>query len=913
MIQMTFFLKYQSQLRRIRPAIYNKLEQSIVNSIKLYGGNIKNEYHAIIAIFNDESFGFWLDILSIVETLKQILYELKSELYGHICIFSDVLDYGQIPVVLNSLPSVRISSGIWCTHFIQKNLKFFFEFKKSYNTKDAFLISQNIAELKSIKRLDGIRKQYPLRQAIKQFFSVNNTGENIVLAGKDFIGKRSYLHWFCGNADRDFIPPLTIRFGSWGQGLNCFSDALNPEIKMFIKSKNINLPKETDALYETLFMERIRAEYSRYSLQKARRFFQILVEAYGSAAANCGSSGVIILESIQNADSNMRQIVMDYQYYFQKNNIVVYAACGLADIPADWKPMFPSVINCFITENPSVFQQEILSQSLWEIAYACAIFGRYFPAFMFSDLFLEEGKNPVVIDRSLDMLLRYGIIRSKQDPDIEIIDFIPEVEKFLGRRAGYIRGMTIRLLISWTAKGKLKPCFSLLEAIHSLGGEVSPLLALESVRQDVINGTYNAIENALAENYFHVICGSERLPALFYIYKTLKILIYGNEDEIHGTFSGLDIPKSEISNYKAQILTINAFYKMGMHDTSTVLGEIKESLIICQNNHDKYCIAQVYQLFALVNLSKNKLNSAIDYSSFAIENTKHNANYSELALASYYAAACHFIFGNISEAMRLIKQSAYTANISGMEEWAMRADFFSGRLYFETGYYKKALDIFNELYTHYRCNPYSNQSQLISAWMFRTELYLNGAPVKKYDFVRGDGLIFEIEAAYFSGNYQKTVELSEHLLSTLTDGGFLFIEQPDWSSGFAQCELLQISKKDFFIKMISAWRALALSMLGHQNSEEAIRLMEKVIRDKHLGGGGEEAEPNASFYFFANYKILRQANSAEVDRNTAISIAFKRLQQRSSRIDDIEIRRNFSLKHYWNKALFSTAKEHKLI
>jgi tetratricopeptide (TPR) repeat protein len=909
MIQMTFFLKYQSQLRRIRPTIYSKLEQSIVNSIKLYGGNVKNEYHAIVAVFNDESFGFWLDILSIIETLKQTLRELKSELYGHICVFSDVLDYEQIPAVLNSLPSVRITSGIWCTHSIQKNLDFFFEFKNRYNTEDKFLVSKQIVELKDIKKLEGIRKQYPVRQAIKQIFNVNNTGGNIALTGKDFIGKRACLRWFCCNTREDFMPPLTIRFGSWGQSLNCFSDALSPELRDFIKSKNIKIPKEADVLYETLFMERIRAEYSKYSLQKAMRFFQILVETYSAAASECRNHGVIILESIQYADSNMRQIVMDYQSYFKKNNIVVYAACGLAELPAAWKPMFSSVINCFSSENPPLFKQEILSQSLWEIAYACAILGRYFPAFMFSGLFLEEGKNPAVIDRSLDLLLRYGIIRSKQDPDIEVLDFIPKVEKLLGKRAAYIRGMTIRLLISWTAKGKLKPCFSLLEAIHSLGGEVSPLLALEAVRQDVINGTYNAIENALTENHFSVVCGNGRSPALFYIYETLKSLIYGNEDEIRGVFSSLDIPETEISNYKAQILTINAFYKMGVHDPSTALGEIKESLTICQSNHDKYGISQVYQLFAFVNLSKNELNSAIDYISFAIESTKQSANYSELALASYYAAACHFIFGNISEAMRMIKQSAYTANISGMEEWAMRADFFSGRLYFEAGYYKKALDIFNELYTRYRADPYSNQSQLVSAWMFRTELYLHGDSIKKYDFVIGDGLIFEIEAAYFLGDYKKTVELSDRLLSSLTDGGFLFLEQPDWSSGFSQCELLQISKKDFCIKMINAWRALALSMLGSKYSEEAINIMQKVIRDKQLG----ETDTNAPFYFFVNYKILRQENSTEVDRNTAISIAFKRLQRRSSRIDDIEIRRNFLSKQYWNNALFSAAKEHKLI
>ncbi|MDR0409655.1 MAG: hypothetical protein LBH18_04575, partial [Spirochaetaceae bacterium] len=601
---------------------------------------------------------------------------------------------------------------------------------------------------------------------------------------------------------------------------------------------------------------------------------------------------------------------MDYQAYYKKNNIAVYATCALTELPSAWKPMFSVVINCFNAENPPVFRQETLSQSLWEVAYACEMMGRYFPAFMFSDLFSEEGKNPASIERSLDMLLECGVIRSLQDPEVEIVGFIRGVEELLGKRASYIRGMVIRSLISWSASGKLKPCFSLLEAIHELGGDVSPLLALEAVRQDIINDTYHTIERVITKNYFKTVCGESRAPALYYIYKTLKSLIYGNEDEIISTFSGMDIPETEIPNYKAQILTINAFYKIGMRGPSTAMNEIKESLIICQSHHDKYGIAQVYRLFAFVNLLKNELSVAIDYLSFAIEDTRRGGNYSELALVTFYAARCHFIFGNISEAVRLIKQSEDAANISGMEDWAMRARFFLGRLRFESGCYQDALDIFSDIHAHYSSDPDSAQSRVTGAWMFRSEIYLRGASHdEKQNRLTDDGQIFEIEAAYLSGNYEKAVGLSDRLLPLVTDDGFLFLEQPDWSSGFAQCELLQISKKEFRVRMISVWRALSLSMLGEKYSEEVINIMQKVIRDKSL----RDADPNAPFYFFANYKILRQANSEEVDRNTAISIAFKRLQRRSSRIDDIETRRNFLSKHYWNKALFSTAKEHKLI
>jgi hypothetical protein len=47
--------------------------------------------------------------------------------------------------------------------------------------------------------------------------------------------------------------------------------------------------------------------------------------------------------------------------------------------------------------------------------------------------------------------------------------------------------------------------------------------------------------------------------------------------------------------------------------------------------------------------------------------------------------------------------------------------------------------------------------------------------------------------------------------------------------------------------------------------------------------------------------------------NTAVSMAFKRLQSRASRIDDIEIKRAYLSGNHWNKLLGQAAKKHKLI
>jgi hypothetical protein len=46
---------------------------------------------------------------------------------------------------------------------------------------------------------------------------------------------------------------------------------------------------------------------------------------------------------------------------------------------------------------------------------------------------------------------------------------------------------------------------------------------------------------------------------------------------------------------------------------------------------------------------------------------------------------------------------------------------------------------------------------------------------------------------------------------------------------------------------------------------------------------------------------------------TVVSIAFKRLQRRASRIDDPKTRQDYIFRNRWNNALSLAAKEYKLI
>jgi hypothetical protein len=107
--------------------------------------------------------------------------------------------------------------------------------------------------------------------------------------------------------------------------------------------------------------------------------------------------------------------------------------------------------------------------------------------------------------------------------------------------------------------------------------------------------------------------------------------------------------------------------------------------------------------------------------------------------------------------------------------------------------------------------------------------------------------------------------------------------------------------------MICAYRSLALARISA--GEEARHNMQRLLRDEQLS----DMDPWDAFYFFAWYRILQQTGSGQIDMNTAVSMAYKRLQRRASRIDDIETRRQFLSQPRWNGALSLAAREFKLI
>ena len=511
--------------------------------------------------------------------------------------------------------------------------------------------------------------------------------------------------------------------------------------------------------------------------------------------------------------------------------------------------------------------------------------------------------------RALAILFDLGVIDRADDPSPRIPRFTELAETKLGERKERIRRFTRNRLLAWVMAGKLRPSFSLLEILADLGGKGGDKLILEAVYQDVINGTVKGIENALVERRFESVVGSDKSPALRYIFTTLKALIHGKENDIREAFRKMPPKGGFFSCYTIQILANLTSYYLGIKQFDNALDTIKEAMLIGQNQ--KQGIARVYRLFSLVNISKQQVNDSLDYMSFAVDNAEKSERFDELTVASYYAAEAQFLFGNLSKAEKLALKAEKTALASKRPGWLDSARFLKGKLRFEIGHYKDAHAIFAAL----RKNPSGPLSEdmdlTLAAWTYRAGVYADAKAPPSPPVPGPDGFLFEIEAAYMTGNHEKTLALTQGPMPEFPESDFLYTERPDWRSGFTQGELLLLSPKELWERMVFDYRCLALCRLPafQREREQVIKQMQRFTRDTLV----PDTDPNDIFHFYVYYRILLESSASEIDRNTAISMAFRRLQRRANRIDDMETRRVFLNLHYWNSTLSAAAKEHKLI
>jgi tetratricopeptide (TPR) repeat protein len=912
MVQTLFILQFKAQLRRTRPEMIRRLENAVRKAIRDAGGKITGERLCITAEYDENSLGFWLDILILIETLQKLLNEEGSKLYGYSLLVGK--DLPEKPESLcRSLAAGPQWGGIFLDPAAQQALEAYISHEEvqTWPSADHFRDragKKNLARLKGFKQFAfESRQNFPHREAIVK--ALNQEAEcNTLILGPEFLGKRDGLYSFCNGTLGD-LPPLVFRFNSGG--LNAFTDSWSFPIRTLAAGTGLEKEiAEINDLWEFLSHERLRKEPSPFMLQKCTKFLTLLLGLYISAIKKNSRMPTLILENIHLAGKTAVKLFLNlYAGMEGKQGILILGTCAASiNISGlkQWEPVFPRLIK-LSGENPTPPLPQ-MPQELWEMAYTFSIFASIFPASLFLQLFEEEGKNPAMASHALSLLCSMKIIDKPEDPRPRISNFSGLAEAALGEKAKTIRKMALNRLLSLVERRKLNPCIELLVILAALGNKdnIDNELILKSIYADLV--TAPDTEYARYSKTLRAVAGKERGPAIMYIYQTMRVLLQNGEKGIRNVFKDPPPDCTHFPVLKAQMLANNAAYHLGLRDIPLTLEAVKEAILL---NQEKSCfsLAQSYRLFSLAALSKKQISESGDYLDFAMENAERSGNSHELGVSAYYAATCQFLSGNISKAQRFACKAREQALAAGHPDWADRAHFLEGRLAFEIGSYQEALEIFEAILKNPADGMLPEKEKLLLAWAYRARIYFQNPLAEKPSCGGNDADLFEIEAACLSGDYQKTAKLSNALSNPYTENNFLFTEQPDWRSGFAQCELLYFSRGEMWDRMLCAYRSLALCRISASAGEEAMHNMQRILREEQLS----EMDPWDAFYFYVWYRISEQIGAGQVDMNTAVSMAFKRLQRRAGRIDDIETRRQFFSRPRWNSAIHLAAKEFKLI
>jgi tetratricopeptide (TPR) repeat protein len=926
MIQMSFFLRFKPQLLRTRFELISMLEARTVLAVKQAGGQITRDQGMIQASFDENSFGFWLDMLLFIEIMRQILEEAADELHGYALLLG-MNNLARPEAMCRIMAGARIGGGVFVDQAIAEAMRSYItvEAREEWPHKAAALGCGAYAILKEIKIIvPSARNSMSLGKA-SAFQNSWGRHSSVLYSGRALMGKRTEIYLqgasFSNGSEKNEIIPLFVRFG--GAGLCAITDSFT----QWMRSSPGLIPAETEkkitGIWEFLFRERLREKPSAYAVCKAREFFNLLIELYCEITEKAGKPPIIILENIHTALTaahTAAQIVIETLR--ARQDVHLLGICP-GEIEGgslmQWEPLFPRMINAG-NETDASSQYSGLPFDIWELGYACSLLGMYFPPEYIPRLLEEAGKSPAMISRTISLMYTLNVIDTALDPRPWNEQFMEQAEAALGEKKKKLKDLVSGRLLAWVEQKKINPCVSLLEILEKLGAKIDDNLILLSIHNELNAANGSGLKTALEKGIFMTIAGQERESVIRYIAETLLALRSGGAKEIKAAFAVKQPECQAFPLLKTQLEINFSLYRLGLRDNDSALESAKRAAMLCQKSGDS-CLAGSYRLMALASLSQKRINETVNYLGFALDKAAISAEPHETGIASYYAASVQLLYGNLSLSKKYAEKAQRHFLDAGNPDWADRARFLEGRLAFETGNYRQAAEIFEDTLKNPNCENSAEKQNLFEVWAYRawTNAKAHGKACgpdagqfpscQKPEGMGYDAGIFQLEGLYFDGEYAKMEELARQLSEVPAEDDFIYIEQPDWRSGFSQCELLYFSWTDLRERTLGAWRSLAQSRLSSQKAAEAQNVMQDVLRKGHF----PEIDTGDLFFNYAWYKVLKHSGASQVDIRTAASAAFTRLQNRAARIDDPETRRQYLKQPHCSNALWQAAVEFKLV
>jgi len=358
-------------------------------------------------------------------------------------------------------------------------------------------------------------------------------------------------------------------------------------------------------------------------------------------------------------------------------------------------------------------------------------------------------------------------------------------------------------------------------------------------------------------------------------------------------------------------------YLFSLYEYDKALKIAKLALIDIQDSGDFTLIADVNIHLACIMMGLERIDESKDYFKIAKENIGTNTDNTRLITINTHQAVVNFIYGNFSESLRFISNSNIICQNTGKRDWELFNIFLKGRVIFELGNYREAVDIFSRGLN--QCDLYfdGKNKELFFIWLGRCWIYLReikyGLNILKDYEMFSEALYFAAEGLYFQDELHNSLKKIESAYALERDRIRYFCSSNIvlWESGYDLIEdrsFVTNGGHGVLFQLIRAFKAFIVTKTGQINAgrEELIRL----AREDRLS----DIDPYNGYYYYLHALSFPKYSGAEaVDRLTLLSKALRHIQQTASHIDNPKHRQMYLFDNYWNSGLMNEGRAYKLI
>ncbi len=952
MIKLELGIRYLSQLKRIRPNDMGRFESTVAGALRDCGASVRREGSLIAAEFPQAAIALWLDIALALESLSQALSLVDKELLGRACVLRAEGEGHEGSALIRFLSAHENPSGIWCDRQAASSLSEYAVFRESggWYALDAFKLRD-----KPAIDADDFWFRRGLADRIYSLGLSDPARDKrlVVLEGPPLCGKRQTLRLALSRISSS-VETLRISFDEAGRGLSPIADALSESLWSRIAERNADAAsslRESRSVVEAIGAARLSAELAAEREKAFSAYFAAFVDAWlGSLPAS--KMPVVVVENVHFAEDSARGLLASVigplaaagRSHAVFTDSAGGASAGLsssapirlrADIPSrneladalGQSALYDECLRAAASGGVAAalrtavgWQQNAdgslaslhprMAGDLLEIAYALSLSNELLPPGELSAALTAAGNPRAALPLGLARLRALGIIDDETDPRIVVPGFVRFAESLLGPRADAVRVLVRGRLEALVARKAMLNSYETTVRLVGLGGEIDDDGILDAVIEGLLRGEYGAFESAVKTGSLSSVVGKSREPELRALFSTRKALLYEDEPAVSAAFAAAFPGTDGRPRYASfDLLDRSAYalseYPLGAASIAAASGEAKKALILLQGDRAKKGLSRAYRLLGEAELARERINEAIDYFGFAAESAESADDRHEAMLSSVNGAATQFLLGNISRAERDAADAERRADALFHGDWRSWALFMQGRIAFSSGRYGRAVEIFDSLGSRG-----GSPRSLFLNWRDRSLAFAGESAAPPFADESADASLFRIEAAFLRREYEAVEKIADAYIAAPPPAVFRNPERLDLSSGFAFVEDRAIGRDGrdrVTLRLVRVYRSFALAELGR--ASEAVSELHRIAREEPVS----ELDPYDAFYFWAFASSLRASGVPSVDWQTALSLAFKRLQRRSSRIDDAAMKRDYTTRNRWNAALYADAKSINLI